>query len=207
MAPFKVIIVGGGLAGSLLACGLIRNDIDCVVYERDGEGSNREGYQIRLGANALHGFRACLTQEQFDALLKKFGRSGGLISSAPILYNSKFQVMADMTKFPAYTKSAPINRVILRDFFQGWALLELSRENTDSSIEEPVKAGKLHYKKKLVNYEIVSTPGKPDRVLVKFEDGTTDEGDILISAEGSASKVCAHLGLVNSRHSTKGINR
>ena len=60
MAPFKVIIAGGGLAGSLLARGLERHGIDFVVYERDEENAKREGYQIRLGSAALTGFRACL---------------------------------------------------------------------------------------------------------------------------------------------------
>jgi hypothetical protein len=119
MAPFKVIIIGGGMAGSLLANGLLQHDIDFTVYERDVRGSNRAGYQIRLGAPALVGFRACLPPERMELLMKKFGRSGGMISSAPILYSTKLKPLLDLTKFPAYTKSAPINRVILRDFLAG----------------------------------------------------------------------------------------
>jgi protoporphyrinogen oxidase len=115
---FKIIIIGGGLAGNLLANGLILRDIDVVVYEKDERGSKREGYQIRIGAAALVGFRACLQSERMD-LLKKFGRSGGMIASAPILYDTKFNCLLDLTKFPSYTKSAPINRVILRDFLAG----------------------------------------------------------------------------------------
>lgn len=128
MAPFKVIIIGGGLAGSLLANGLQLNDIDFMVYERDVKESGRAGYQIRLGASALVGFRACLEKERMDLLMKKFGRSGGVISSAPILYSTKFESLLDLTKFPAYSKSAPINRVILRDFLAG-ASLHLSCKN------------------------------------------------------------------------------
>lgn len=42
---FKVIIIGGGLAGSLLANGLSEHAIDFVVYERDAEDSaTRDGY-------------------------------------------------------------------------------------------------------------------------------------------------------------------
>lgn len=122
MAPFKVIIIGGGLAGSLLANGLQLHDIDFMVYERDVKESNRKGYQIRLGASALVGFRACLEKERMDLLMKKFGRSGGVISSAPILYSTKLETLLDLTKFPAYEKSAPINRVILRDFLAGGLL-------------------------------------------------------------------------------------
>jgi predicted NAD/FAD-dependent oxidoreductase len=119
MDSFKVIIIGGGLAGSLLANGLINNAIDCLVYEKDTRSSKRGGYQIRLGASALAGFRACLDKTQMEALLKLFGRSGGLKSTAPILYDAQLNCLLDLTKFSAYSKSAPINRVVLRDFLQG----------------------------------------------------------------------------------------
>lgn len=56
MPWFKVIIVGGGLGGSLLASGLMNNNVDFTLYERDAADSNREGYQIRMGDAALEGF-------------------------------------------------------------------------------------------------------------------------------------------------------
>ncbi|OBT64244.1 hypothetical protein VE03_06891 [Pseudogymnoascus sp. 23342-1-I1] len=180
MAPLRVIIVGGGLAGTLLANALQRHGIDFTIYERDERGSKREGYQIRLGAAALVGFRACLEQAQIDELMKKFGRSGGLISSAPILYDTSFNCLIDLTRFPAYTKSAPINRVVLRDF-----------------LAQPIDdAGNLQYKKRFVKYDIVQREGK-SKVVAHFDDGTTDEGDLLISAEGSGSKVNGQIGLAN----------
>lgn len=79
MPPFKVIIIGGGLAGACLANGLRRKGIDFVLYERDVENSQREGYQITMGANALVGLRACLEKDQVEQLMKKFGRSGGQV--------------------------------------------------------------------------------------------------------------------------------
>ncbi|KAF4627829.1 hypothetical protein G7Y89_g10322 [Cudoniella acicularis] len=180
-APFKVIIVGGGLAGSLLASGLQREGVEYVLYERDDIDSKREGYQIRLGAAALTGFRACLEQTQIDALMKKFGRSGGLISSAPILYDPNFHCLLDLTKFPAYTKSAPINRVVLLDFLR----------------QPIIDSGKLHYSKRLTGYETVKRQGKSDTIRVLFDDGTSDEGNLLISAEGSGSKINKLVGLDN----------
>ncbi|KAL2832207.1 hypothetical protein BJY01DRAFT_254026 [Aspergillus pseudoustus] len=196
MPPFKVIIVGAGLAGSLLANGLLLNGIDCTLFERDSarddsqelqsamyKGKKREGYQIRLGSNALAGFKACLTQQQFDDCIKLFGRSGGLVSAAPVLYNARFDtVLQDLTKFPAYTKSAPINRVVLRDF-----------------LSEPVRAaGKLRHNKYFTKYEVVKDSNSDStKIRVHFRDGSTDEADILISAEGTGSKINAQVGLRN----------
>ncbi|ODM17661.1 hypothetical protein SI65_07336 [Aspergillus cristatus] len=90
MAPFKVIIVGGGLAGALLANGLRNNDMDVTVYERDERDMEREGYQIRLGESAMLGFRACLRGQDIAAISKSFA-------------------------IPSYAKSFAISRVVLHD--------------------------------------------------------------------------------------------
>ncbi|EMT73851.1 hypothetical protein FOC4_g10002888 [Fusarium odoratissimum] len=122
MAPLKVIIVGGGLAGACLANGLINKadgQIDVTVFERDEAGSERGGYQIRLGAHALIGFKACLTKDQYHALLPCFGKSGGVVSSAPCIFSpSDLKVLIDLSKAPVYEKSAPIARTRLRNFLQ-----------------------------------------------------------------------------------------
>lgn len=173
MAPFKVIIIGAGLSGSLLANGLIRHDIDVAVYERLDRHIKREGYQIRMGGNALAGFRECLDKDQIHSIVSKFGKSGGRISSAPVIYGSNFKPVLDFTKFPVYSKSAPINRVILRD-----------------ALADPVyDAGKLQYNKEFERYEIIQEKGR-ELVRVWFKDGSSDTGDILIGADGSHSRVC-----------------
>ncbi|KXJ86982.1 hypothetical protein Micbo1qcDRAFT_185897 [Microdochium bolleyi] len=186
MAPLKIAIIGGGLAGSCLANGLINQSpglVDVSVYERDAEGEARGGYQIRLGAYALMGFRACLTPKQFSDLIPLFGRSGGVVSSAPCIFNpSDLRVMADLSKAPTYEKSAPIARMRLRDYLQ-----------------EPLKErGVIKYSKKLTRYEILdgSKPGR-GQVRVHFTDGTQEDCDILISAEGSGSKINKQIGLNN----------
>lgn len=187
MAGFKVIIIGAGLAGSLLGNGLLHNDVDFVIYESDPEHAQREGYQIRLGAPSIAGFKACLQEDQLAKLYPMFGRSGGMISSAPVLYDHKLNLLLDLTKFPAYTKSAPINRAILRDF-----------------LAQPVAAaGKIKYGKRFTGYNTVRIRSVT-KIRASFDDGTEVECDLLISAEGTRSKVfmensCPQILLIEDR--------
>ncbi|SCO18333.1 uncharacterized protein FFNC_14751 [Fusarium fujikuroi] len=186
MAPLKVIIIGGGLAGACLANGLINKSdgrIDVTVFERDEAGSERGGYQIRLGAHALIGFKACLNEEQYANLLPCFGKSGGVVSSAPCIFSpSDLKVLIDLSKAPVYEKSAPIARTRLRNFLQ-----KPLQEN-----------GSIHFGKKYVRYEVLR--GKiagQSSIRVHFSDDTHHDCDVLISAEGSGSRINKQIGLNN----------
>ncbi|KAK7700295.1 hypothetical protein SLS64_011108 [Diaporthe eres] len=173
MAPFKVIIVGGGLAGSLLANGLVNNGVDVVVYERDAADSKREGYQIRLGEPAYTGFEACLADDHRAAVLSKLGQTSGEVNTAPSIVNSRFETILDMSQFPSYSKSAAINRVVLRN-----------------TLLDPIIAlGRVQFSKKFVEYEIVADTKGNELVKVHFSDGSVDTCDVLVGADGSGSKV------------------
>ncbi|KIW18220.1 hypothetical protein PV08_02508 [Exophiala spinifera] len=181
MAPFKVIIVGSGLAGNLLANGLLNHDIEVEVYERLARDAKREGYQIRLGENALKGFRACLTTERKQAIISKFGRSSGKFAGAPIIYDASFKPLLDLNRFPNYEKSAAISRKILRDL-----------------LAEPLDdIGKIFYDKDFKNYSIIDPGSDDEKVRVRFEDGTFSDCDVLIAADGANSKINPQVGLNN----------
>ncbi|KAH8651262.1 hypothetical protein BX600DRAFT_473299 [Xylariales sp. PMI_506] len=179
---FKVIVIGAGLAGSLLTNGLINNGVAVTAYERMAVQNDREGYQITLGSPALEGFRACLTPDLIEVLVAKFGRAGGRKSRAPIIYDTGFRPLLDLTKIPNYHKSAPINRRTLRD-----------------SLALPVfESGNLVYGKKFERYEIIGA-GDAERVRAYFDDGSSDDCDVLIGADGSHSQVNQQIGLNNLR--------
>ncbi|RKL00309.1 hypothetical protein BFJ71_g5797 [Fusarium oxysporum] len=186
MAPLKVIIVGGGLAGACLANGLINKadgQIDVTVFERDEAGSERGGYQIRLGAHALIGFKACLTKDQYSALLPCFGKSGGVVPSAPCIFSpSDLNVLIDLSKAPVYEKSAPIARTRLRNF------LQKPLQERDA----------IRFGKKFVRYEVLQGEvAGQSSIRVHFSDDTHHDCDVLISAEGSGSRINKQIGLNN----------
>ncbi|KAF4342127.1 hypothetical protein FBEOM_3929 [Fusarium beomiforme] len=192
MVPLKVIIIGGGLAGACLANGLINRSngkIHVTVFERDPAGSERGGYQIRLGAHALTGFKSCLTKDQYEALLPLFGKSGGVMSSAPCIFSpSDLRVLIDLSKAPLYEKSAPIARLRLRNFLQQ----PLQERNV------------IQYGKKYVRYEVLQgETGAQSNIRVHFADKSHQDCDILISAEGSGSQANKQIGLDNIMNDVK----
>ena len=185
MAALDVIIIGGGLAGSCLANGLLnraRDLVNVAIYERDERDSGRDGYQIRLGSYALTGFRECLTQQQYTHLLLCFGRSGGVVSSAPAIFDTNMKLLLDLSKFPAYQKSAPIGRARLRNLLQA-PLLE----------QNVIQHGKT-----FVRYEVIEPQGSQEsKIRAHFSDGSSADCHILISAEGSGSRINRQIGCNN----------
>jgi 2-polyprenyl-6-methoxyphenol hydroxylase-like FAD-dependent oxidoreductase len=169
----KVVIIGAGLAGSLLTNGLLNNSIEVNVYERDQQDPKRTGYLIRLGEDATLGFRACLSESQVVSIHGKFSQTDVSLSTAPAIYSHQFRPLIDLSRLPGYTKGASINRLVLRD-----------------ELMKPIKAaGRVQFGKAFSHYDIIRRENGSERVLVHFTDGTSDQCDILIGADGSASKV------------------
>ncbi|CCT66585.1 uncharacterized protein FFUJ_03625 [Fusarium fujikuroi IMI 58289] len=182
MGNLRVCIVGGGLAGSLLANGLINNGVDTIVFERDEESLKREGYQIRLGDPALTGLASCLTESQLESIVQRLGRYSGSSKAAPSICNTKFQTILDLSALPTYSKSSAINRVVLRDLL----------------LEPVVAKGKVKFGKQFSHYEIVENgTGGRESVKVNFKDGSSEYCDILVAADGSGSKINKQIGAKN----------
>ena len=169
--PFKVIIIGAGLSGALIANGLLNSNIQFTLYERDRADTKREGYQIRLGGPALEGMRACLKPSDLERIVSKFGRAAGRKAVAPNLFDRDFRPLIDLSMFKAYSKSAAISRVVLRD--------EMMKQ---------VPEDRVVYERKFERIEIVQRDGR-ERAKVYFEGGHEDEADVVIGADGNHSKV------------------
>ncbi|KAE8354549.1 hypothetical protein BDV28DRAFT_147006 [Aspergillus coremiiformis] len=177
----KVIIIGAGLAGSLLANGLLNHAIELTVYERDQPASSRTGYLIRLGDDATRGFRACLSEAQVAHLHGKFSQTDVSLSTAPAIYSNQYRPLVDLSRLPGYTKGGSINRLVLRD--------ELLKPIT--------AADRVRFGKTFSHYQILQNGDGREDVVVHFTDGTSDRCDVLIGADGSASKINAQVGARN----------
>ncbi|KPI34665.1 uncharacterized protein AB675_48 [Cyphellophora attinorum] len=181
MEKFNVIIAGGGLAGPLLANGLLEAGVQVDVYEKLKANAKRDGYSIRVAQPCLTAFRKFLSEDQCATIVSKLGSFEGGKETTPIWYDHNMKPLIDMQRVTAqYDGSAPMDRVVLRDIL----------------MERPLSEGIVHFDKSFSRYEIISKDSR-ESVRVFFEDGTSADCDVLIAADGSHSKVNQQIGLDN----------
>jgi 2-polyprenyl-6-methoxyphenol hydroxylase-like FAD-dependent oxidoreductase len=168
VAAPKVIIAGAGLGGLCLAQGLQRAGIDVTVHERDAAIDSRpQGYRLHIdgrGAVALH---ACLPPELYDLFLA----TSGAPSTQFTILTTKLRQLK-MMRFDGVASIAPeaVNTSVDRQNL---------REILLAGLEEVVQFGH-----EIAGYERVG-----DRVSVRFGNGTFEEGDLLVGADGVGSTV------------------
>ncbi|KAM0550351.1 hypothetical protein ACHAO7_005480 [Fusarium culmorum] len=99
MSNFNVIIVGGGLAGPLLASGLLRKGVKVDLYERLEEHAKRDGYTIRVSQPCLQAFEDCLDADAFDQIKRRMGHFEGNQETTPIWYDYRMKPLLNMSRF------------------------------------------------------------------------------------------------------------
>ncbi|WP_445149875.1 FAD-dependent oxidoreductase [Baekduia sp. Peel2402] len=75
MSSMRVLIAGGGISGLLLAQGLKRSGLDCVVLEREPAQRRRSGYRLTLDADGGNALEACLPGELYELYLRASHRT------------------------------------------------------------------------------------------------------------------------------------
>jgi 2-polyprenyl-6-methoxyphenol hydroxylase-like FAD-dependent oxidoreductase len=171
IAPFHVVIIGGGIGGLTLAQGLKKAGISVAVYERDHTPSSRlQGYRVHInpaGSLALH---ACLPPDLFAAFEQTCGRPGRAIHFLTEQMDTLLRLDAttapDIIDGSGIARHRSVSRITLRQ-----VLL--------SGLDDVV-----HFGKTFARYEECA-----GRIVAHFEDGTAAEGDMLIAADGGGSRV------------------
>jgi 2-polyprenyl-6-methoxyphenol hydroxylase-like FAD-dependent oxidoreductase len=165
----RILIIGGGIGGLVLAHALRRGGLDVAVYERDPSAQVRnQGYRIHIDRDGNAALAACLPPEVLDLVRRTSGVNGDLVAG----YTDQLeQVMAQ--PFPGIGDDQ-ITCVDRYTFRQG-LLTGL--------------ADAVHFGRTVSGYEVLGS----GRVRVGFAEGGSDEGDLVVGADGVGSAVRRQL--------------
>ncbi|MFD9733302.1 FAD-dependent oxidoreductase [Umezawaea sp. NPDC059074] len=182
----RALVIGAGLGGLTLAHGLLRAGVEVTVFERSGSaGAQPASYGLHLDANGLGAAHACLPAENWAIL----DRVAAPARDAVTFRDKDLHPLAVIDR----EKDAAVDPVTRRRGIKRDALRDALLHGLDDVIL---------WDKKFVGYEKPPTGG----VRVRFADGSSVEGDLLVAADGSNSAVRAQylpdlkrvdLGIVN----------
>nr|AGO65986.1 putative monooxygenase [Fusarium heterosporum] len=169
--PFKVLIVGGGVAGLTLANMLERFNIDYLILEGHGDIAPAVGASIGMFPNGLRILDQIDLYEPLEKLMGSFEETQSTrdMKGRPILSIPKFQ-----------------DHVRLR---HGYPLMFFDRQYLLKVLHE-----RLKYKQRvLLNQKVVDVHLVGDGVEVTTADNQRFEGSILVGADGVHSIVRRHM--------------
>ncbi len=170
LAPFHVVIIGGGIGGLTLAQGLKKSGVSCAVYERDRTPAGRvEGYRVHISPGGSIALHECLPRHLFDAFVCNCGKPSRGIHF--VSERMKVMFAVDRLDAPASAGGVAQHRSVSRITLRQVLLSGLD--------------GAVHFGRTFVRYEESPT----GRIVAHFDDGTTAEGDVLVAADGGGSRV------------------
>jgi 2-polyprenyl-6-methoxyphenol hydroxylase-like FAD-dependent oxidoreductase len=164
----RILISGGGIGGLALAQALRRARLDVVVYEQDPSPQVRnQGYRIHIDRDGNAALAACLPPEVLDLVRGTSGVNGDLVAA----YTHQLQQVMAQTSPSTGDEITCVDRYTFR---QG--LL--------SGMADAVRFGRT-----VAGFEVLAS----GRVRVDFAEGGSDEGDLLVGADGVGSAVRRQL--------------
>jgi salicylate hydroxylase len=153
-----------------LAQGLSKSGVSVAVYERDGTGADRvQGYRVHINPTGSAALHECLPPHLFDVFARTCGKPTKGIRF--LTEHAKVLLAADEMNAPERFDAIAQHRSVIRITLRQVLL---------SGLE-----GVVHFGKAFVRYE--ESPS--GRIVAHFEDGTQADGDVLVAADGGASRV------------------
>ncbi|MDQ3618879.1 MAG: FAD-dependent monooxygenase [Actinomycetota bacterium] len=158
------LVVGGGIAGPVVAMALQQAGIDATIYEAHPTSSDRQGSFLTLATNGIRALRAVGADQRVVA--------GGFSTPKILLRSTTGKNLGEVPlgiALPDGTSSHTLKRA---DLYQAIREEAVHRDIT------------FEHGKRLINIEHASAG-----VRAIFEDGSDAAGDVLIGADGVHSVV------------------
>ncbi|WP_080127955.1 MULTISPECIES: NAD(P)/FAD-dependent oxidoreductase [unclassified Actinoplanes] len=165
----KILISGAGLGGLALAQALHRGGFEVAVHERDpGPQTRGQGYRLHIDADGNAALRDCLPPAVLDLVRDTSGVTGDLVA----------------------TLTPDLRRVFAQEFpgIPDTEITNVDRETFRRGLLTGV-TDLVHFGHTVADYRVTEA----GRVRVTFAEGGTDEGDLLVGADGAGSAVRARL--------------
>jgi 2-polyprenyl-6-methoxyphenol hydroxylase-like FAD-dependent oxidoreductase len=172
MGNLQVMVIGAGTGGLALAHGLLASGIAVRVFERDRNLTERvQGYRLTINAQGARALQSCLPKANFA----HYVAASAKVSTAVSFFDHKLRrllfVEVPNTEQTDPHAARPISRVALRQILA-------------EGLEETVAYGKTFQ-----SFE----KSQGGQIIARFEDGSSAEGDVLVGADGAASRVRRQL--------------
>ncbi|WP_143218965.1 FAD-dependent oxidoreductase [Actinokineospora bangkokensis] len=161
-----MVVVGAGMGGLVLAHGLAANGIEVRVHERDARAADTGGYRLHLGPDACAALRHAVPAAVYQAVVASSAGAAGFRQFS--MFDHRLRLLTSLATEPG--ENLLIGRVALR------SLLADSLPTTTRFSSE---------------FTTFSRSGK--QITAHFADGTADDCDLLVGADGVRSRVVRQL--------------
>lgn len=179
---FKALIIGAGTGGLCLAHGLRASGIEVRVFERDGAPADRLfGYRLNISATGNRALQSCLPEANYERFVAASAKSSSSVAFFDQNLKRLLWIRLPTVDRAAVESERPVSRIALRKVLLDGIEDLVTFNQTFSAFEE-----------------------SSNRITARFEDGSSDTGDVLIGADGASSRVARQL-LPQSRRIDTGI--